>query len=86
MEETQRPPCREADRRVTSCPKCHRVMQARWLQYSHQCSKSWDVQKRGEEHVERAQKSFLARVALQVTAAATAPGKKTYGNLFAGFR
>jgi hypothetical protein len=83
MEQAQRPPCREADRCLASCPKCNRTMQARWLQYSHQCSKSWDVQKRGEEHAERAQKAFLARVAAEATAT---PGKKSYGNLFAGLR
>jgi hypothetical protein len=61
-------------------------MQARWLKYSHQCGGTWDLQKRGEEHVDRAHKAFNAREAAAIPAAQTAQGKKSYSNLFASLR
>jgi hypothetical protein len=36
-------------------------MQARWLKYSHECGRSWDLQRRGEEEAEKARAAFEAR-------------------------
>ena len=64
---------READRCLTTCPKCHRAMQARWLRYAHHCR--GDFEAREQEAVSRAHEAFRQREASQKaeSAAATAP-------------
>jgi predicted GIY-YIG superfamily endonuclease len=62
-------------------------MQARWLKYSHSCGSTWDVEKRGEEHVEKARKAFLARSGVPEAVTTTQkPVKKDYSGLFGGPR
>ena len=78
--------CREADRCLTTCPRCQRLMQARWLRYAHNCR--GNLEAREQNAVDRAREAFLQREASQksTSAAATAPqnGQK-YARLF-GFR
>ena len=52
METRPLPLSREADKCLTACPKCARVMQARWLRYAHHCR--GDLEAREQDAVDRA--------------------------------
>ena len=102
METRPLPLSREADRCLTACPKCARVMQARWLRYAHRCR--GDLQAREQDAVDRAHEAFRQREASQKPASAATAAPQSarrypsdqrndreaaaakYGHLFSGLR
>ena len=101
METRPLPLSREADKCLTACPKCARVMQARWLRYAHRCR--GDLEAREQDAVDRAHEAFRQREAQKPASAATAAFEHTrrypsdqhndreaaaakYGHLFSGLR
>jgi hypothetical protein len=82
------PLCREAARCLTTCPKCKRAMQARWLRYAHSCR--GDLEAREQEAVDRAHEAFQQREASRKMESAADSRRENaaakYGQLFSGLR
>ena len=74
MEARPLPLGREADKCLTACPRCQRVMQAKWLRYAHSCR--GDLEEREQEAVERAHEAFRQREASRKSESATTTAPK----------
>ena len=88
MEARPLPLGREADKCLTTCPKCQREMQARWLRYAHHCR--GDLETREQEAVDRAHQAFREREASQMSKNTESERRETaatkYRQLFSDFR
>ena len=57
------PPCREAEKFMTHCPRCNRMLKLKTLRYSHCCLRSFDPAQRAIEQQVLADKAVNVRMA-----------------------
>ena len=63
QDEIYLPPCREAEKFMTQCPRCNRTMKLKTLMYSHCCKRSFDTTQRAIEQQVLANKAVDIRMA-----------------------
>jgi hypothetical protein len=63
QDEIYLPPCREAEKFMTQCPRCNRTMKLKTLMYSHCCKRSFDTTRRAIEQQVLANKAVDIRMA-----------------------
>ena len=56
------PPCREAEKFMTRCPRCNRTLKLKTLMYSHCCKRSFDPTQRAIEQQVLAHKAIEVRM------------------------
>ena len=63
QDEIYLPPCREAEKFMTQCPRCNRTMKLKTLMYSHCCKRSFYPTRRAIEQQVLANKAVDIRMA-----------------------
>ena len=63
QDEIYLPPCREAEKFMTQCPRCNRTMKLKTLMYSHCCKRSFYPTRRAIEQQVLANKAIDIRMA-----------------------
>ena len=63
QDEIYLPPCREAEKFMTQCPRCNRTMKIKTLMYSHCCKRSFYATRRAIEQQVLANKAVDIRMA-----------------------
>ena len=58
-------PCRAAEKSMTQCPRCNKIMTLKTMRYSHICGKTWNVTQRALEQQHAAQAALTARMESQ---------------------
>jgi len=65
QDEIYLPPCREAEKFMTQCPRCNRTMKLKTLMYSHCCKRSFYPTRRAIEQQVLANKAVDIRMAME---------------------